>query len=304
MTFPVRNPSFPTFNAPNWGGVDTSVLRGLWNPNAGAGAFPASVVPSVVASASVAGRAEHPPPGAPPADPGSTTTTVTNDPQGHWTSPDYQALIRGDPALIGIYGSLDASAASDERARSDAIKRAIVQFGAAPASWQSHYGDLDAAALAAAQANPFSITKELAHQRDTSNADLGAALAGRGMLQSGALTGGEQVIQRGYDKASADATQQLLDALGGYEGQYASGMQQLGLQRAQALADAASRVRSMYPTQWILDKPGGTVTSTVPNPGATPRRHRVPFRAVAHQAHSRASGRPRPRLRTRSRIRR
>lgn len=251
--------SFPTFNAPNWGAIDTSALKRLWDPSVLGGVFP-----SIGAGAA---GSQTPPPGATPAAPGSTSSTVTLDPQGHWNAPDYESLIRGDPSLIGIYGSLDASAAADARARSDAIKRAIVQFGAAPASWKSRFGDVDAAALAAAAANPFSITKELAHQRDTGNADLSAALGARGMLQSGALTGGQQVIQRGYDKASADATQQLLDALGGYEGQYASGIQQLGLQRAQALADAASRVRSMYPTQWVVDRPGSTTTTTVPNPG-------------------------------------
>lgn len=186
--------------------------------------------------------------------PGATAPPVLpNGVLGHYVTPDYESLIRGDPGYQGVRSAISAQESTAGRTRADMVRRAIAQFGAAPAGWQSGYGDVDQASLAAAQQNPFSTVRQLQDARSHGSADLAAALGARGMLSSGALTGGEQLLQREYDRSTADATSRLLAALGGYEGDYASAFGNLEGQGQQAYADAAGRVAQMNPAQFVAD---------------------------------------------------
>ncbi len=258
---PIRPPNFPTFNLPNFGPVISNAI----SP-------PTSLTPRIdpnilKAKLAAVGLGET---GAP--TPGTTTpegtASVTDAAGGHWDIPNYEALLQGDPTYLGTLAQISAAGDAAGRERAMAVRRAIAQFGGAPAGWSSGFGDVDEAALAAARSNPNSTLAQLEKVRSTSRADLAAALGARGMLHSGALTGGEQAIQSRYEGAQQEATQRLLDALSGYEGSYAEGVRQSELQRLDALAAAGERVRAYNPARWVLDKAANAPGSTAGGPAA------------------------------------
>lgn len=170
---------------------------------------------------------------------------------GRYDIPDYSALIQADPGYTGVNAQANAEEASAQSARANAVRRALIQFGIVPQGWQSGYGDADQATLDAAAQNPFSTMHQLTDARSRGSADLAAVLGARGMLSSGALTGGEQLLQRNYDASQADASNRLLAALGGYESDYAGAFRSLEGQKQSAFSDAAGRAASMYPARWI-----------------------------------------------------
>lgn len=184
---------------------------------------------------------------------------------GHWQTPDYQALIQGDPSYMQTLASISASGEDAARQRADAVRRALIGFGATPSGWQSAFGDVTPDVVSAAGTNPFSTSRQLLEARHTGSADLAAALGARGILSSGAYTGGENMLQHGYESSLNDATQQLLGALGGYEGSYTDALRQLEIQRIQALSEAASRVQANNPATFIPDP-----TPTTPGPVSAP----------------------------------
>lgn len=184
--------------------------------------------------------APGPAPGAPP-------------PSGHFSVPDWASLISGDPEYQATAAQIRASGAQAGRARRTAIQRALIEAGFAPPGWKGGYGDVDEPTLAAARGNQTSTLAQLNRQRGHSRADLAAVLAGRGMLSSGALTGGEQTIQTGYEQANSEAQRRLMDALGGYESSYADAANQLALQDLQARQAAGSRLEESYMPTWIAD---------------------------------------------------
>jgi hypothetical protein len=107
----------------------------------------------------------------------------------------------------------------------------------------------------------------LQQTRTRGSADLAAVLAGRGILQSGALVGGEQRLLEGFQSGQASAAQQLLDALGGYEATYGSTMSELERQRLQAAKDAALLAAQMNPPTWN-EPTTTTTTETLPGSAA------------------------------------
>lgn len=189
-----------------------------------------------------------------PAPPPTPSAPPTPGALGHYQTPDYASLISADPGLISTTSQVNAAESTLGRSRADAVRRALVQFGVVPAGWQSGYGDVDEPTLAAASQNPFSIMRQLGETRARGSADLAAALGARGILSSGALTGGEQLLQRQFEGSQYDATSKLLAALGGYEGDYSSGFGNLERQKQQAYTDASGRVAMMNPAQWIADQ--------------------------------------------------
>lgn len=200
-----------------------------------------------------------PPPALAPPTPGA---------MGRYALPDYQSLIRADPGFAGVSASADAEESAAQSARANAVKRALIQFGVTPPGWQSGYGDVDQATLDAAGQNPNSTMHQLLDARSRGSADLAAVLGARGILSSGALTGGEQLLQRNFDTSQADAANRLLSALGGYESNYADSFRSLEGQRQQAYSDAAGRAASLYPAQWIPAPTSAPVTYQ--DIGATP----------------------------------
>jgi hypothetical protein len=181
--------------------------------------------------------------------------------------PDYNALLAGDPTLMGSIAQIAAAGAGAGREKTLAVRRAITQHGEVPVSG-APLGDIDEATRQAALANPLSTVRQLDEARGHNRADLGAALAGRGMLASGALTGGETKIQAGYEKGKGMATQQLLDALGGYESSFAQAQRELALEEMRQREMAASRVMGTYLPYWqegaMIPPPAGSTVGAPP----------------------------------------
>jgi hypothetical protein len=169
---------------------------------------------------------------------------------GKWNMPDYNALIAGDPTLMGAIAQIKASGAASGREKINAVRRAAVNFGGELPAGAAGLGDIDEATRIAARDNPLSTVRQQDEARGRNRADLLAALAGRGMVSSGALTGGENQIQQGYERSRGTATQQLLDALSGYETSHAQAQRELALAEMEARESAASRVMSSYSPFW------------------------------------------------------
>jgi hypothetical protein len=154
--------------------------------------------------------------------------------------PDYSALLAGDPNVIAAAGDLGEFEGQLGDARRAAIRRAVIAAGLTPGK---ALADVDEGTILAAQQNQFSGAKELSRQRERSSGDLAAALGARGMTFSGAQVGGEQRIQEGYERGTTQLVQSLLDAISGYETQYASKLADVRTQYRQLREQAAYRIQ-------------------------------------------------------------
>jgi len=175
--------------------------------------------------------------------------------QGYWQMPDYQNLWQGDPEWIRTQAQIEANEGTLGRQRADAVRQALIQFGAAPTGWSSGFGDVGEADIAAAQQNPFSTMKEISRARSMGSEDLRAALGARGILSSGAWTGGENMLQRQQELTSTQETNKLLSALKGYESSYGQGLNQYEAQRQAAMQNAFGRTLASYLPQWMDTTP-------------------------------------------------
>jgi hypothetical protein len=150
--------------------------------------------------------------------------------------PNYAKLLAGFPGVVDAQGAYGEAVGSSEDQRRNAIRAAIIQLGAMPGgvgpgltgidpqtghplresgggpSWLQ---GMDANLAGIAAGNSASALSQLGVQRSHGRADLGAELASRGILNSGALTGGEHQIQQNYDKGVAQATQETMAAIQG-----------------------------------------------------------------------------------------
>jgi hypothetical protein len=208
--------------------------------------------------------------GAPPPSPATTTTTRRLAAPGRWDIPDYQSLIAGDPTLMGNLARYRASGDLAARQRRDAIRSAITRFGGGPRGWVSDYAsDIDEATLGEAQANPNSILRQLALSRSQNRADLRQRQAARGTLSSGAYGAGEGRIQREYTQNESNATENLLNALRGYETGYTGQMQDIYNQEEAARQAAAGRIMDTYRPTW-MDPTYEDVTETTGGGGSYP----------------------------------
>lgn len=215
-----------------------------------------------------------------------TDTTVPPPVSGHWDVPDYQSLIASMPDFVSANADITAEGADAGTSRRAAIQRAIIDSGFSPGSYKDPYGDLDPTTLSAASANPQSTLAQLTLARNRGGADLAAALAGRGMLSSGAYTGGDQRLLEGFQGAQSNAETALLDALNGYGSTYASVQADLVRRRLAAEQTAASEAAQQYPANFVTDPSGGTydATSAPPStnspalpPGATAYDPTLPY---------------------------
>jgi hypothetical protein len=180
---------------------------------------------------------------------------------------NWGAAIMGDPNVMAGMADIDLQQGRLGRQKQDAIRQAIIASGFIP---EQAMGDLDEATLAAARQNRFSTAALLDDQRRRGSTDLASELGSRGMLGSGALAGGESMLQTDYEQASTQALQQLLGQLSGWESEYATGMHGLARERAGLREGAAQRLQ------------------------ADPRYRLPPGQALRPQAAPRAPARPAP----------
>lgn len=166
--------------------------------------------------------------------------------------PDYASLIANDPMLKQTQADLGANNVTDAASRNAAINRALVQFGAVPDAQKASsvlgidFGSLiDPTTTGLAAKNQFSTEAQIEKANKQGISQLRQALAARGGLRSGALGIGLQQLTDARGQAENDATQQLLDALSGYQSQYAAGVRAAQEQlRAEQQAAAQRQIAS------------------------------------------------------------
>lgn len=188
-------------------------------------------------------------PGAPAAGAGIGTNVRVVP--AHWSNPNWEALMRGDPRFIAGQAANTANKASAATKRATAIKNAIIAFGGVPKNWASGFGDLTEADMAKAGANPYSFMALANAQRGKSRADLQAELAGRGILDSGALTGGENMVQGAFDQGVAGGETSLLGLLGGAETTWGTDVTGLDRDWLNQQATIGAGIQAANPNQWI-----------------------------------------------------
>jgi hypothetical protein len=186
------------------------------------------------------------PVGAPPTTPPvGAAAPVTNTPfrsiniPGY--DPDYAALLKSDPTLMQGQADLEGYSGQLETGLSAAIRRAIVQAGLTGGITNKY---IDEATKAAAAQNQFSGAAELEREKNMRSTDLNAILAARGILSSGALTGGTQRIQQNYERGTSQLLNSLMEAISGYEGDTATKKADILRQLAMLRESAASRLQA------------------------------------------------------------
>jgi len=158
--------------------------------------------------------------------------------------PNYGADLVGEPDFTEANANYQYNLGMAHKQRQNRVRAALIKLGFQP-------GGADAAALAGidpstaelAQNNSASDVAQLGLKRGTDRADLSAQLAARGLLDSGALRGGENMVQSDYDKGLLSATQDYLNeqntALGDEANTLATGQSTYTAAKAAAALSAA-----------------------------------------------------------------
>jgi hypothetical protein len=175
-------------------------------------------------------------------------------------APDWGSILSSDPTLISGQGDLSAYDTQLAEARKAAIRQAVIAAGVNPGG---AIGDIDQQTIDAALGNKFSTAAQLEQSRSRSDADVEARLAARGILSSGGTVGGKQRVQQGFEGASSQLTQQLLQQLGVYESDFAAKYADIHAQY-NALKEAAAyrvsqdpRFQPIGETDAVLDPASG-----------------------------------------------
>lgn len=178
----------------------------------------------------------------------------------------YQAMIQNDPIYQQAGKDLSAQGVGDASSLAAAIKRMYIQsginfdpgsmadsLGLTGAARDTVAGSVDAQTRGLAQTNTnegLSTFSRLAAQNTNNVRDLKAALASRGMLESGELPYNLASEELRYKQAQTDFRQQVLDAINGAVGGYVTNSRQRTSALQQALQDAATRQAGFLgPTQ-------------------------------------------------------
>lgn len=151
---------------------------------------------------------------------------------GGYNIPDFASLIENDPSYLQLKADLAAQGISDAAARKTAINRAITQFGYLPDfnSLDQTFlggnlqGDIDPATAGLVDRNNeagFSTKARLAQAHEDAVRNITNALASRGLLRSGEAGYQFGRENQAYGQANYDATQKLLDYLGGVQAAFA-----------------------------------------------------------------------------------
>jgi hypothetical protein len=192
---------------------------------------------------------------------------------GHWRMPDWSQLLRGDPGAIAARAALEGGTTIAGQGRTSAIRQALLKWGIVPKALTdpslaaATSEAADPATLAAAAADPNTVAAQLQAQLGRGRQDTYAQLAARGILSSGALTGGEQMQQNAYEGNLRTETNKLLEALGGAQGAYTGRIGELEGAWGTALGEAGGRVSAGNQPTWEEDP---TVAPPSPPPEEDP----------------------------------
>jgi len=144
-------------------------------------------------------------------------------------TPDYEALVRGDPSFIENKTKFEGLMSGLDEATKAQIRALVVKAGIIP---EQPIADIDQATIEAAKANPYSTMAEAGRTRARGSVDLAQDLAARGLLPrshtaglQGALLGGENRLGENYGRTQY---QTLTDLLSGITGLNTAKAKQLG----------------------------------------------------------------------------
>lgn len=175
-------------------------------------------------------------------------------------TPDYKTLIQ--QALAPLQAQLGAEGSADAATRNAQLVRGIGQFGEQfdPASAQAAFGQdfynqagmeglLPQANQLAAQntAGGFSVSSKLKSALEKSMQQIQDALAGRGMLRSGATGVALQGAQKEFEQGQYDARQSLTDYLSSAQQGFVAGERARQQQLIAAQREEAERQARLNP---------------------------------------------------------
>lgn len=170
-------------------------------------------------------------------------------------TPDYNALIQGDPLFKQLREDLKAQTGGDLASRNAALNRLFTGFGALPdinAAGQSlGINDLgqaiDPATAQLAAENQFSTQANLGRAHTDAIRQIRQGLAARHALQSGEL--GHQLGRENtaYGNAQSQASQALLDSIAQLQGQFTAGQRANQQQLSAGAQSAADRQIGLNP---------------------------------------------------------
>jgi hypothetical protein len=199
--------------------------------------------------------------------------------------PNYGADLVGEPDFTEANANYQYNLDLAHKQRQNRVRAALIKLGFQP-------GGADAAALAGidpstaelAQNNSESALAQLGLQRGKDRADLSAQLASRGLLDSGALRGGENMVQSSYDTGLLGATQDYLNeqntALGDEANALATGQSTYTAAKA-AAALAASKNPLFTPTEGAAEQGNTLAPGQGTRPDQTPVLAKPPVVAKA-----------------------
>lgn len=182
-------------------------------------------------------------------------------------TPNYEALITGDPLFRQFRADLGAEGVSDAASRQRAIRSLLTQFGGVPEGSWDVYGDADEATRLAAQNNPHSVLAQIGQQGQDAEAMMRAALSARGLSSSGQRVFEEQRLGKALSQAQYNARTGAMDTINQAQGGFVSAERQRARDLASQMAEAMRRQTELHPAT-----PGGTANldNTMEGPNGEP----------------------------------
>lgn len=213
--------------------------------------------------------------------PGSWSGAMRLPSGGVWNpGPNYGADLVGEPDFTEANARYEENVRLAHDQRRNRVRAALIKLGFQPGGADARaLADIDPSTADLAANNSASVLAQLGLKRGTDRADLSAELASRGLLDSGALRGGENMVQSSYDQGILGGTQDYLNeqntALGDEASTLATG--QSAFTQAKALAaQAAARNPLFTPTYSGAQDYGDTLA-----PGQGTRPDQTPVLAPA-----------------------
>ena len=202
--------------------------------------------------------------------------------------PNYGADLVGEPDFTEANANYQYNLDLATKQRQNRIRAAMIKLGFQPGSANAEaLAGVDPSTAQLAAQNSASALAQLGLQRGKSRADLSAELASRGMLDTGALRGGENMVQSAYDEGLLGATQDYLNeqntALADEATTKATGQQAFTAAKAAAAA-AAARNPLFTPTDGVAEQGDTLAPGQGTRPAQTPvlaRPPRLPTRPMA-----------------------
>jgi hypothetical protein len=188
--------------------------------------------------------------------------------------PNYGADLAGDPDFTEANGNYQYNLDMAHQQRRNRVRAALINLGFQPGGADAKALEgLDPSTAELAQNNSNSALAKLGLQRGTDRADLSAQLASRGLLDSGALRGGENMVQSSYDTGLLNATQDYLNeqntALGDEANTLATGQSTYTAAKA-AAALAAAKNPLFTPTDGAAEQGNTLAPGQGERPDQTP----------------------------------